>query len=144
MNKDPLRSKLKNFIKPIYAFSFCLIPDELQAGQLVIDTVDLFLNSKKPDFVENAEHFEIQIGLYQSCYQIALKRIQHMQLGLTLGKEDFFQLDFQERAILFLKIKEEFSLADCSQIMKKNERDLLSLYSLAKNKRMNQLEVNHL
>lgn len=125
----------------LYSFAFILIPDDLQATQLMIDSVAALVIQKKSlidqwskassdQLLENSE--EIKLHLYKSIYDLSKKRYSQLRAGLK-GMEDgsgFFSLDFDDKAVLFLQERSEFSSEMIEFISGKSKTEVLAhLYS---------------
>ena len=54
MKSDLLRSVTNNLLTNFYTFSFSILPDELQAEQLIIDSYSVFLVRHK-EFIDSID-----------------------------------------------------------------------------------------
>ncbi len=137
-------SDLEKFIQSqsldLYSMAYILIPDDLQASQLMIDTVTAFLIQKSPTIAKwlaekssvEEKHFKCKTHLLKSMYELSRKRYHQLKISLK-DVEDasgFFALDFDEKAVLYLKEQAGFNLEDMEFIMAKSRSEILAyLYS---------------
>lgn len=140
--------KVKNFLERVnldlFKFSYALIPDDLQAQQIVIDSVYV-LTSENRDLVESMLDIEeekkvsnekkILVELYKYAYKIGLKRVA--QLGRSEIKDFnsdnyFYKLPVQKRAVLFLRHRTRMSKDDISFIISSNPKNVYSLLMSAR------------
>jgi len=115
----------------LYSFAYILIPDDLQAGQLVVDSIQNFLISKK-DNVEKLfeardkdlakELMPIKRSLLKLVFELAKKRYHQIKLSIANedGVNDFYSLEFDEKAVLFLREKLKLSLEEIAIVSGKN------------------------
>lgn len=113
MNTKELESYLKTLHPDLYSFSYILIPDDLQASQLIVDAIanvlidrreliDRILKSEKAE----AEKIELKNFLFRAIYLLARKRFHQIKSSMNLHNlEAFYHLELDERALLFLKHK---------------------------------------
>jgi hypothetical protein len=109
---DPITDKL-------YSFAFAMVPDELQASQIVVDAFNVFFLREK-DFLESVDEdfmekrvviqFQKEIikGIFESIYKLGIRRFAQLySLKERLKDSSAFyrELDAQTRAILYLKEK---------------------------------------
>lgn len=125
----------------LYSFAFILIPDDLQATQLMIDSVaalviqkkslvDQWSKSSADKVLEHSE--EIKLHLYKTLYDLSKKRYHQLKAGLRSIEDNsgFFALDFDDKAVLFLQERSEFSSEMIEFISSKSKTEVLAhLYS---------------
>lgn len=130
MKKAQLQNLVNSLIPKFYSFAFALVPDELQAEQMVIDSYAVFVVREKKfitDFKFSGEKKEVStlkkyIMSHMICelYQMGLKRSSQLRI---LGKKDhgqydsFYHLKINQRAILFLKESFKYSIEGIQEIL---------------------------
>ena len=85
-----LEKYIQNLSTDLYSFAFILIPDDLQATQLMIDSVSAFMIQKK-DLIESltkkgeshllANTEDIKIQLYKLMYEMSKKRYHQLRMS---------------------------------------------------------------
>lgn len=141
MKKLELEKFIQNLSTELYSFAFILIPDDLQATQLMIDSVSSFLIMKKSmiskwaNFSESElddNSLDIKIHLYKSMYELSKKRYSQLRLSFKDFEENsgFFSLDFDDKAALFLKERTEFPIDVIEFILGQTKNEVVAhLYS---------------
>ena len=136
-----LEKLIQNLSTDLYSFAFILIPDDLQATQLMIDSVSAFIIQNKTlvdkwsatnesELVHNST--DIKIQLYKSMYKLSKKRYNQIRMSLKSIEDNsgFFALEFDDKAALFLKEKTEFALDIIEFILGQSRSEVLAnLYS---------------
>ena len=136
-----LEKLIKNLGTDLYSFAYILIPDDLQATQLMIDSVSAFLiqnkimidkwssNSESDlDYISN----DVKKNLYKSMYELSKKRYNQIRLSLKTIEDSsgFFSLDFDDKVAIFLKEKTSFSLDVIEFVLGQTRTEVLAhLYS---------------
>ena len=141
MKTEELQKYIQNLSPELYSFAYALIPDDLQASQLMIDCVQVFLIQKKTlvekmgltknKIVLNLFE-ETKLNLIKIVYELSRKRYGQLKISLSDVEESggFFSLDFDEKAILFLKEKTHVDLVQIEYITSMTNSEILSyLYS---------------
>lgn len=141
MKSEELQKYIQNLSPELYSFAYVLIPDDLQASQLMIDGVQAFLiqkkalvekmSSSKNKILKNLLE-ETRLNLLKIVYQLARKRYQQLKISLAdvEGNGGFFSLDFDEKSILYLKEKGQFDLDQIEFLTSASRTEVLSyLYS---------------
>ena len=136
-----LEKHIQNLSTDLYSFAFILIPDDLQATQLMIDSVGAFMIKNK-NLIEkwknaNQELLDIQsedirIHLYKLMYDLSKKRYGQLRLSFKDIEDNsgFFSMAFDDKAVLFLQEKTDFSLELIEFILCKTRGEVLAhLYS---------------
>lgn len=119
-----MNDHLENFLNTksleLFPFAYALVPDDLQASQLIIDAMDLLLvdervSKKLTRYYSNAELLrEDQILLttilYSHTYRIARKRISQLNGSFIIpkGHGAFYRTPLENRATIFLREKLSF------------------------------------
>jgi hypothetical protein len=141
MKKLELEKFIQNLSTELYSFAFILIPEDLQATQLMIDSVSTFLIQKKSmiakwttfnevELIENS--MDIKIHLYKSMYEISKKRYSQLRMSFKDFEDNsgFFSLEFDDKATLFLKERTEFPVEIIEFILGQSSNEVVShLYS---------------
>ena len=141
--------EFQNYLKVVsselYSFSYALIPDDLQAQQLVLDSTALLISEKAKEIkilLENSNDYTkretlkfFKITLYQYVFRIAKKRIIHIKNSLTAPKDfsTFYSLDIDDKSVLFLKHKVELDFYDIEEITQISKALIISKLSVARN-----------
>lgn len=136
-----LEKYIQNLSTDLYSFAFILIPDDLQATQLMIDSVSAFMIQKK-DLIESltkkgeshllASTEDIKIQLYKLMYEMSKKRYHQLRMSFKNVEDNsgFFALEFDDKAVLFLQERTDFSMEIMEFILGKTKTEVLAhLYS---------------
>lgn len=143
MKTTELEKYIKTLAPEIYSFAYALIPLDIQASQLIVDAVNALMIKnyyivEKWKKAENlhfeSETLDVKTHLYRNVFEIAKQRAflrqqdkENMEID---GNDEFYQLNFNERAALYLKEKTDFSLKLIEFIMDVNRIEILAhLYS---------------
>lgn len=124
---QPLSEKL-------YRFAFTLIPDDLQAEQLVVDGLNAFLIKEKKgllakvvDVQSNKKELQIVRRMYlrnilqyvnEIGHRRALQLGEHLRLEQPTEFKNYFSLDSKVRAVMHLRFDAQFSVDEIEDIMK--------------------------
>lgn len=141
MKTDELQKYIQNLSPDLYSFAYVLIPDDLQASQLMIDCVQSFIIQKRPmiermiltknKLVRNLLD-ETKSNLFQILFELAKKRYQQLKMSFSAVEQSggFFALEFEEKAVLYLKEKAAMDLDQIEFITGLTRAELLArLYS---------------
>ncbi len=151
MKTSDLEIIIKNLAPELYGYAYILIPDDLQAGQLIIDATQNFVLNKKffIDKILNEEvskevTTEIQLRLFQAIYDIAKKRFH--QIKLSFGKAEdktnfFLSLDFEEKSMLYLRIRAMLEINQIEMIMNQDRSMIIAFLTDARMKMIQQVAV---
>jgi len=112
---------IRNHIKQIYPFAYALIPDELQARQLVIDAfsagvLEMNLENYLADPIINL----------RNLYQLARRRYHQVRDGIEKSR-GFWNLDLNCRAALYLKYKDNRDSESVAIILGLDRSQVISL-----------------
>ena len=136
-----LEKFIQNQSSDLYSFAFILIPDDLQATQLMIDSVSSFMIQKRSLINRWSEAGEsalgenstdIKINLYKTMYELSKKRYGQLKMSFKTIEDTsgFFSLDFDDKSVLFLKERTDFSMDVMEFILGKSRTEILAhLYS---------------
>jgi hypothetical protein len=135
----------------LYSFAYILIPDDLQATQLMIDSVAAFLIQKKSLLdkwtakEESAFGEDLKVHLYKSMYDLSKKRYNQLRMSFKNIEDNsgFFSLDFDEKAALFLKERTDFREELIEFILGKTRSELLAFLYSARIKMVTELPSIH-
>jgi hypothetical protein len=149
--------ELQRFIQKLspdlYSFAYVLIPDDLQASQLIIDCVQSFLIQKtvlidklqqaKSKEVESALLDEVRLQLQKIIFDIAKKRYQQLKISFQDVESEigFFSLEFEEKAVLYLKDKIGHSLDTIEMITSLSQSETLANLYVARVKMSQQFPI---
>lgn len=116
---------LKQFFKikstELYPFAYSLLPDDLQAGQLVLDAIDLILvdkdfSDKFPEYYGNQEllrkdQYDITTALYSHIFRLAKIRVGQLSGSFSVphGFGPFYRTPIENRSVVFLREKLSYS-----------------------------------
>jgi hypothetical protein len=141
MKIEELQKYIQNLSPDLYSFAYVLIPDDLQASQLMIDCVQSFLIQKKQlvekialsknKIVRNHSE-EIKLNLLKIVFELSKRRYQQLKISFSdvEGNGGFFSMDFDEKASLYLREKSDFELDQIEFITGSTRAETLSqLYS---------------
>lgn len=141
MKTEELQKFIQNLSPDLYSFAYVLIPDDLQASQLMIDCVQSFLIQKKPlvekialtknKIVRNLLD-ETKFHLLKIIFELSRKRYQQLKVSFSDVEQNggFFSLDFDEKAVLYLREKAGLELDQIEFITGNTRAEILSyLYS---------------
>ena len=153
MKTEELQKYIQNLSPELYSFAYVLIPDDLQASQLMIDCVQSFLIQKK-SLIEKMGLSknkilvnlleESKLNIFKIVYELSRKRYQQLKMSLSdiEGDGGFFSLDFDEKAILYLKEKSGIELKDIEFITSLSRIEVMSHLYSARIKMANLMENN--
>lgn len=137
----------------LYTFAFTLIPDDLQASQLVLDAFRSLLlenelgpkfynsyqQSKSPN-LKNEPEYKL---LLKKIYEIAKKRIGQISVNINqeedIKKHDaaFYKLNTEERAVLVLRHRFKMNLNNISYITNMAKIETINQLNLARTSLIN-------
>lgn len=130
MKKVELQSLVNSLIPKFYSFAYALMPDELQAQQMVIDAYAVFLVREKKfirEFNYKPQTKEktvikryIMAHILSELFQMGLKRSAQLRLTIKgeLGIYDsFYRLKTLHRAVLFLKENFHYSVEGIQEVL---------------------------
>ena len=145
-----LEKYIQNLSPDLYSFAYILIPDDLQASQLMIDSVAAFIIQKKSliekwtaSAADDQYSQDIKIHLYKSMYELSKKRYNQLRMSFKDIEDNsgFFSLDFDEKAVLFLQERTEFPLDLIEFILAKTRAEVLAFLYSARIKMVSNLPV---
>lgn len=119
--------KLKS--NELYPFAYSLLPDDLQAGQLVLDAIDLILIDK--DYIDDfplyysdegrlrKDSFILTTTLYSHIYRLAKRRVGQLSGSFSIpsGYGPFYRTPIESRSVIFLREKLSFSWERVGEII---------------------------
>ena len=135
MNTKELENYLKTLQPDLFSFSYILIPDDLQASQLIVDAIanvlidrrELIDRILKNEKVET-EKTELNHYLYRAIYLLARKRFHQIKSSMNLNNlEAFYHLELDERALLFLKHKMKWSKDQMNFVTTLSSEEIVSI-----------------
>jgi hypothetical protein len=138
MKIKELQSFIQKLSPDLYSFAYVLIPDDLQATQLIIDSVQSFLIQKTllTDKLLHAKNNESQVALLDEArlqlqkilFELAKKRYQQLKVSFQDVESEigFFSLVFEEKAVLFLKEKVGHDLDSVGLVTGLSQSEILS------------------
>lgn len=141
MKRNDLISIVDSIIPGLYSFSYALIPDELQAEQLIVDAFSVFLIREEEDIkaleMESARERAAskryaQTSLLIDIFDLAKKRAPQLASLLRNVREhkSFYELDILHRAVLSAKENLKLSNAQIGEIFAlKNHQVLEALHN---------------
>lgn len=141
MKTDELQKYIQNLSPDLYSFAYVLIPDDLQASQLMIDCVQSYLVQKRPAIERMALaknkvvrnlFDETKAHLFQIIFELAKKRYKQLKMSFSEVEQNggFFSLELEEKSVLFLKEKASMDIDQIEFIMNVTRSELLArLYS---------------
>ena len=138
MKTKELHRFIQKLSPDLYSFAYVLIPDDLQATQLIIDCVQSFIIQKtilidkllqtKNGEVQNALLDEARLQLQKIIFEIAKKRYQQLKVSFQDVESEigFFSLEFEEKAVLYLKEKIGHDLEIVEMITALSQSEILA------------------
>ena len=143
MRNNRLEVFLKKLNPELFSFSHALIPDDLQVQQLVVDAVHLLVVEEWElmfDFLslkQNAGEsilFQLKKIVYKNVFNMAKKRSEQLRGGLRglVKYAPFFQLDINQRAVLFLKHKTEFGFEIIEEVIGKDRHKIIEILNCSR------------
>ena len=130
MKKNEMQQIVNSLIPKLYSFAYALVPDELQAEQMIIDAYAVFLVREKnfiTDFKYSRDKKEksalkkyVMANMISDLFDLGAKRYAQLKY---LGKKDFGQFDAfyrlstAQRGILFLKEKLNYPVEGIQEIL---------------------------
>jgi len=140
--KTGLKEYLERNLNDLFSFSFCLLPDELQAQQLLLDALSIFVASEK-DLILEFETTEdpgrklslmkvLRKSIMRAVYHMAAKRSRQLQSTLSPHENTsdvFFHLGISQRAVLYLKHKLNFDFSEIEHILGKASPEVMGILS---------------
>jgi hypothetical protein len=138
MKTKELQRFIQKLSPDLYSFAYVLIPDDLQATQLIIDCVQSFLIQKtilidkllqaKNGEAQNALLDEARLHLQKIIFEIAKKRYQQLKVSFQDVESEigFFSLEFEEKAVLYLKEKIGHDLEIVEMITALSQSEILA------------------
>lgn len=153
MKTEELQKYIQNLSPDLYSFAYVLIPDDLQASQLMIDCVQSFLIQKK-SLVEKMGLTknkivinlldETKLHLLRIVFDLSRKRYQQLKMSFKDVEQSggFFSLEFDEKAVLYLKEKAGFDLGEIEFITSELRSVVLAHLYSARIKMTEQMPAN--
>lgn len=151
MNRSELAPLIDTLIPGFYSFAYALIPDELQAEQLVIDAYSVFLIREEGSLRELSDLRELRSGSKGKAKDSSRDRnkLRHFlqkhiitdifELGQTRApqlksllresaeRSAFYQLETSQRAALHLKEHMNFSYQDMEEVFAMKKYQIIEL-----------------
>ena len=154
---NEVKDTLQEISKDLFSFSFCLIPDDLQVQQILVDCIYLLntdeaaksLLEQLNDSDKNDIHKKIKIQLKtlmaKNLYMMGKKRYFQVKDSLLLedGHAAFYSLDFEQRATVFLKQALKYDFKDIELITSQDRASVISSLSMARQKLSGNLGVTN-
>lgn len=143
MSDNHLQTYIQNHISDFYSFAFILLPDDLQANQLVVDAVGTLLvrhkalvtkwvNMPKGEFILN-QH-DVKREFYRTLFELA--EIRYHQVVQSLKEEEekfeFYQLDLHKKAALYLREKNDYPVELIGYIVDRSTTEVLATLQTAR------------
>ena len=130
------RSDFTNLLQPLtekfYQMAYALVPDDLQAEQLVIDSVNAFLIRERKSILDRpinmGEKKEVtamrrsyMIGVLRSMSEIGVRRsvqmAEQLRLETSVEFKKFYDLDPRIRFILKLRFEAQLSVEEIQDVL---------------------------
>lgn len=143
MKIEEFEKYLKNLHPDLYSFSYILIPDDLQASQLIVDSIANVVLEKKA-LIEKitsdsdkheVELVELKYQMFKAIFEIAKKRFHQIKSAVNLENlEAFYHLEYEERATIFLKHRYKINIELICFITNLGHDELIAVLSRARTK----------
>ncbi|MBF0312211.1 MAG: hypothetical protein HQK50_02635 [Oligoflexia bacterium] len=159
MNRKEFEKYFISFVPELYSFAFAIIPDDLQAEQVVIDACmvatvqekslinNILLMKNNDDYSRKERMQKLRVRLYKYVYKVASKRFYQLEDGIkkTLGedlsgKTRVLRLTTEERAILHLHKERILPIDNLATILDLDEESFCLKLNLARNKLLKFME----
>ena len=144
-----MNEQFENFIEKksceLYPFAFALVPDDLQASQLIIDAIGLLqidskISSKLIYYYQDAQRLsedqvEITNLLMSHVYRLAKRRSSQLNGSYIIptGFGPFYQTPMKERAVIYLKEKKSYGFERISTVIGLEKFQVIQDYHLGIN-----------
>ena len=139
MNKSEITPLIDSLIPQLYNFAYSLIPDELQAEQLVVDAYSVFLVREQAFLLDC--HYDkdpkkrskvkkkIQNLLITDLLELGSKRAPQLKELLRSERKHkaFYQLEINQRAVLSLKENLNLSLSELQEVFALQRHQVIEL-----------------
>lgn len=101
MDSSYIRKYLESLTPKLFSFAYALIPDDLQAQQIVLDAHSLLFIKEQES--ENEE--TIEFTLLCHIYKLGVKRFSQLEGSVSMGalSPQYYQLTIAQRGVLFLR-----------------------------------------
>lgn len=126
VRKKELDTLLINLVPKLYELSFVMVPDDLQASQIVIDSITAFVSSEREWLhcmdVDTSHKMDLAL-LKKDIYRLICKRIyeigfkRSVQIPLIEKNQNLFDLDIATRTMIYLKYKTDFTFPETLEIV---------------------------
>jgi hypothetical protein len=114
----------RKHLNVLYPFAYVLIPDDLQAKQLIIDAYSVKLIDRNLDQDD-------KLFLMMEIWNLAIKRYHQVINGLDVSGP-YWKLTIEERSILYLKYKAKLNNEVIEQILGIMKSEFVNKLILAK------------
>jgi hypothetical protein len=143
MKIEKLQKYIQHLGPELYSFAYVLIPDDLQASQLMIDSVQSYLIQKRT-FIERMtqsknkmiQNFldEAKLQILKIIFELSRKRYQQLKISFQEVElaGGFFSLEFDEKAVLYLKDKGGLDLSRIEYVTSSTRAVVLSQLFVAR------------
>ncbi|MCO4794100.1 MAG: hypothetical protein KC493_10325 [Bacteriovoracaceae bacterium] len=144
MKRKDLEILLQKANVDLYGYAYCLIPDELQASQLVMDAMAILTLDKKSlleDLLLSEEEKEKRLNLfiikkflYRAIYKLSVKRINQIRSSLDFSGDyiSFHGLNLEQKSAIYLKRKTSLELSDIQEILNIKKPEMISTLATAR------------
>jgi hypothetical protein len=148
VKKKEFETYLHHYHPELFSFAFSLVPDDLQAEQIVIDSVANVLVSEKdfiqelldqPFLVENSKrnNDELFKKLLHAAYMLGEKRFYQIGDSLQTSEKKrsfaaFYRLCVLDKAVLYLNYKLNFKAEDIAIVTGGSKLDVIPMLDAAK------------
>ncbi len=138
-------SFFKKYSLDLFSFSYIYVPDQLQAEQVVVDSI-LAVSLKEKELIDKLVKIpstgfndakrlngKLQILLYSKVASLGKTRSQQLngsvsdQSGMKSKYSDFYSLGLDRREVIFLKDSAGKSIEDISKILGKSEYEVMAI-----------------
>jgi len=144
MKKNELEPILDSLLTKLYSYAYALLPDDLQAEQLVIDAYSIFLVREKKFLQEfefdsknkkdrlNIRRFLMRnmlLDIFELGYKRSLQ-LRHLLQNDLGEKQGFYDLKIEQRAVLFLKEVLQYTAKEIQETMSLQKHQVIeTLYN---------------
>lgn len=145
MQKNEIEKYLNQINKDLYRFSYCLLPDDLQVSQIIIDSITVLLLERR-ELVETLEYcknesekrdtlFSIKLFLHKRIFELIKRRTKQLSGSIEFSPDfsEYYGLDLIEKAVLYFKTKTSFEFEDIAFILTQNKTTIFQALANGRN-----------
>ena len=146
MKREEINISVNSLIPQAYGFSYAICSEEESAKQLLLDAYTLFIVQEHENLLgmkfdlkqrKDRKNYKrvIRLQLFQAIFELSLKRSQMIKIQTTnhLEFKDFFSLQLSQRALIYLKESQNFSIQDLQEVFTLQRHQVIEVLYNSKN-----------